>query len=376
MNRTGWFHGRWFLYGVVGTLMLVAGGWVFLKAAGFPWNLMRQQPSIESMEQPFRPQPESTQRFMKSGWPRAGYRVNSLDTSTVLTKGKALYRRNCAHCHGPKGKGNGPVAKKLKRDPADLTSWAVQLMKPRYIHRLIAHPKAVMPEFQNRLTGSEREILVNYIRMAFAPESQPVWRKKSWERPDNMGRSIYKSLDCARCHGPDRTRKTPGIPPSLSLAGNKYKKDWVETFIAEPFVRRYKDDGVRSTLRMPEFRLKRTEIRGLADYLMTKRQDGRFEDPDVNWTKTTTEQIKKGRKLYKQYSCNGCHTIDGKGGKVGPDLSNVGNRLKPDYIYNFIRDPKKYIPNTAMKDKDLWPGEAEAITRYLSKQKSTTKPGQ
>jgi mono/diheme cytochrome c family protein len=36
-------------------------------------------------------------------------------------KGPDLYRAHCAACHGPGGKGDGPVAPALKMKPADLT---------------------------------------------------------------------------------------------------------------------------------------------------------------------------------------------------------------------------------------------------------------
>ena len=35
--------------------------------------------------------------------------------------GKLEYFNSCASCHGPEGRGDGPVAKSLKRTPADLT---------------------------------------------------------------------------------------------------------------------------------------------------------------------------------------------------------------------------------------------------------------
>lgn len=36
-------------------------------------------------------------------------------------KGPDLFQADCAACHGPDGKGNGPVAADLKAKPADLT---------------------------------------------------------------------------------------------------------------------------------------------------------------------------------------------------------------------------------------------------------------
>jgi mono/diheme cytochrome c family protein len=39
-------------------------------------------------------------------------------------QGQATYTSYCASCHGPLGKGDGPVAKNLKPPPADLTRLA------------------------------------------------------------------------------------------------------------------------------------------------------------------------------------------------------------------------------------------------------------
>jgi mono/diheme cytochrome c family protein len=39
----------------------------------------------------------------------------------IVTTGKLEYRRHCAQCHGPNGRGDGPVAAVLTKKPADLT---------------------------------------------------------------------------------------------------------------------------------------------------------------------------------------------------------------------------------------------------------------
>jgi mono/diheme cytochrome c family protein len=41
-------------------------------------------------------------------------------------EGQALYREYCAVCHGESGKGDGPMARALKTQPADLTRIAVR----------------------------------------------------------------------------------------------------------------------------------------------------------------------------------------------------------------------------------------------------------
>lgn len=41
--------------------------------------------------------------------------------------------------------------------------------------------------------------------------------------------------------------------------------------------------------------------------------------------------------------CAKCHTVKGHGGKVGPDLSNVGGTRTPQYILDSILDPSKDI---------------------------------
>jgi mono/diheme cytochrome c family protein len=47
-----------------------------------------------------------------------------IDESELTATGEGLYRRHCAACHGPTGRGDGPVAASLRRAPSDLTAIA------------------------------------------------------------------------------------------------------------------------------------------------------------------------------------------------------------------------------------------------------------
>lgn len=45
----------------------------------------------------------------------------SLEKDAQIKLGEMEYKASCASCHGPQGKGDGPVADVLKKKPADLT---------------------------------------------------------------------------------------------------------------------------------------------------------------------------------------------------------------------------------------------------------------
>lgn len=59
----------------------------------------------------------------------AGYAADQQEKRIVVTvnrtpanSGKLMYASYCSPCHGLDGKGNGPTAPRLKRQPADLTA--------------------------------------------------------------------------------------------------------------------------------------------------------------------------------------------------------------------------------------------------------------
>jgi mono/diheme cytochrome c family protein len=56
----------------------------------------------------------------------------------------------------------------------------------------------------------------------------------------------------------------------------------------------------------------------------------------------------KGAEIFKREKCMDCHTLKGKGGAVGPNLTYVGSRRTRDYIYHQIKDPKSHNPRTEM----------------------------
>jgi len=52
----------------------------------------------------------------------------------------------------------------------------------------------------------------------------------------------------------------------------------------------------------------------------------------------------RGAKVYEAAGCASCHTVRGRGGPTGPDLTDVGARSSPAYIRRSIVDPQADVP--------------------------------
>src|SRR5207237_3242886 len=63
--------------------------------------------------------------------------------------------------------------------------------------------------------------------------------------------------------------------------------------------------------------------------------------------------------------CLGCHTLNGKGGTLAPELSTVSQRRAPEYVARMVADPQATVPGTAMPHTPM-PAEWRALViRYL-----------
>jgi mono/diheme cytochrome c family protein len=157
-------------------------------------------------------------------------------------KGKALYEKNCAQCHGDAGDGKGIAAPRVLPKPRDFTSGKFKvrttpsgsLPTDADIARSIRHgfPYTSMPAWPN-FTDDEVASLVAHVK-SFAPDAfaDPERRKEPYEIPDPpsfsdesaaKGRELYLANGCVQCHG-DQGRGDGASAPTLQDDwGNRLK---------------------------------------------------------------------------------------------------------------------------------------------------------
>ncbi len=94
--------------------------------------------------------------------------VTGAITSYVWAAGaQDLYSDNCASCHGPTGKGDGPAGKMLQPPPADFAT-ALKGKTDDYIKKVIKEGGAANGKSANMppadLTDDQIKSLVDYIK--------------------------------------------------------------------------------------------------------------------------------------------------------------------------------------------------------------------
>jgi mono/diheme cytochrome c family protein len=140
-----------------------------LPAAAFPWSIdMFRGPAVQPMDQAPRVMPPGTSP-VDGERPRSNAASRRLPNPLVpapdnIAQGHKLYSMYCAICHGPGGRGNGPVRFMLRTPPADLTSHRVLLMKDGSIYGTIRNGTEIMPSYGDALSPNERWRIVLFIR--------------------------------------------------------------------------------------------------------------------------------------------------------------------------------------------------------------------
>jgi mono/diheme cytochrome c family protein len=95
----------------------------------------------------------------------------------------------------------------------------------------------------------------------------------------------------------------------------------------------------------------------------------------------SSRQLDRGWRLIEEHGCLGCHTLDGKGGNLGPDITRVGEKTPHEltfahldaheprrtttWLEQHFLDPQAVSPGSLMPNVNLSEEEAEALTAVM-----------
>lgn len=75
--------------------------------------------------------------------------------------------------------------------------------------------------------------------------------------------------------------------------------------------------------------------------------------------------LSDGEKVFLKYNCWVCHSVRGKGGKLAPDLTNVGTRRKEDWMVKHFTDPRSVTQKSFMPKFNLTEQQMEELVVFL-----------
>lgn len=187
----------------------------------------------------------------------------------------------------------------------------------------------------------------------------------------NAALDIIERAGCYGCHkirGFEELRKTG---PDLSHIASKVSQDWAFGWVSNP-------RAFRPTTWMPRFfgltntgteadqARNAVEIRSILSYIWSKSTPLNLAPLPPGGDAT------RGREIVGERGCKGCHRIGENptqrgtyGRDFGPALNRVGDKLSEQWIYNWVKDPKKLFPTTYMPNLRLTDREAADVAAYL-----------
>jgi mono/diheme cytochrome c family protein len=190
--------------------------------------------------------------------------------------------------------------------------------------------------------------------------------------------------DCASCHnisGPvAQTLKEAFAKkgPDLSYAGNKYRQEWIASWLQKPKRIRpagmYYGDHIKVGPKGDEI-----DPATLTDHATLSKADATAAAAELMKLKPHNDLIAKEKiepgTIVKQmgelnfdkfWGCMACHLIEPEyGGVSGPEMYTAAKRLQPEFMASFIRNPQAWEPKTWMPNKEASEGSLQKFVQYL-----------
>ncbi|MDH4187116.1 MAG: c-type cytochrome [Nitrospira sp.] len=289
-------------------------------------------------------------------------------------KGHELYTHYCMHCHGENGRQNEGFNWSSMPDPKpkDLSNKSeMSTFKDEDIFNTISRDMKdtspggdkigdddfavpTMPTFKYTLSEDEIWAIVGYVRglhgmkMEFNVEERKKELVAALQTAQAKSDQTKQAYEAAEKKASDEAeKKSEALKKDVDVDESAYASELAamiqakkELDVAQMAVNNFGTrPGKGVNVARPDLTVKPEQV---------------------------AEMVELGKRLYSnKYGCNGCHSINEEGGKVGPALDRAGFRLNGTWIYRWVKNPQAMKPETRMPALGLSDADAKAVTMYL-----------
>jgi mono/diheme cytochrome c family protein len=188
----------------------------------------------------------------------------------------------------------------------------------------------------------------------------------------NLGRKMLAQYGCVHCHTikrPDGSVITgTDDPPSLAHIADKTTREWIYAWLKDP-------QSYSATATMPNMKLSDADIRDISAFLMASSTPASLQvvQSSLDQAKKVKDDAAlqtKAASLYGESFCASCHAVQNAagnlvGGNLGPELTKVGSKVKPEWLQSWVRNPHVYDPPTEMPHYRFTDQEVGLLTGFL-----------
>ncbi|CUQ66574.1 c-type cytochrome [Candidatus Nitrospira inopinata] len=290
-------------------------------------------------------------------------------------KGRELYTHYCSDCHGESGRQNEGFNWSAMPDPKpkDLSNKSeMSTFKDEELFATISRDMLdtseeggdeigdddfavpTMPTFKYTLSEEEIWAIVGHVRTLHGMklEFDVAARKRSLEEGLKAAQAKFEQAKLAyeeaeRKANEEAERKSQELNQDVDVDESAYADELAA---------------------MTEAKKELEAAQAALNNFTTRPGKGQsVPRPDLTTPPAETAQlVERGKRLYEnKYGCNGCHSLAGEGGKIGPPLDRAGFRLNPTWIYRWLKNPQAMDSATRMPALGLSDADAKAVTFYL-----------
>ena len=185
----------------------------------------------------------------------------------------------------------------------------------------------------------------------------------------NQGRVMLARYGCVRCHAvklPDGSTMTPtDEPPPLTHIAEKTTREWIYAWLKDP-------QSYSTTSTMPNFLLSDADARDISAFLIANSVP--LPEPASATAAAKVDasaDATAGQSLYGQSFCASCHATQNAagnltGGDLGPELTAIGTKAKPEWLRAWLRDPHSYHSGTSMPRYRWTEQQLALLTGFLA----------
>jgi len=297
--------------------------------------------------------------------------------AAAVQAGTSLYGESfCSSCHAMQNAAGllvgGNIGPELTRVGSKVkTEWLAEWLRdPKTFD-----PDTRMPHY--RLESKQIGLLIGFLSSKTDPDILGNTHfEAATQAQIDQGKTRVIERGCANCHAINGVKKAENFAPELTLVGSRplvkilfapgvphTLADYIGAKIRQP-------RSFGNALKMPQYTLAPQQLDALATALLAQTQRAQTMPVSLRvpgHAQTNYQPAGRAGRLIDDMRCFSCHTFNGRGGDLAPDLTWEGSSVQRAWLVNFLKNPATLRPSLIrrMPKFNVTDAEANTLADYI-----------